>query len=229
MTISDWLTLAKRIHAILEETPAVTAFVVTSGTNTLEETAYFLNLTVRSDKPVVLVGSMRPSTALSADGPLNLLNAVRTAIAPEAKGIVFAGTGNGGLSVFEETALKEVAAMPAASRPALVRSSRVGNGRVSAPQSRSEERSGHRLRAAFLRKPGYADRHPRSRWGPTTVTSPFACLAGDGAGVGQGRVTGVHRSTVLLVRTYASTRFRPPCLARYSAASARETQAAPVS
>jgi L-asparaginase len=225
ISIENWLTLAKRIHAILKETPAVSGFVITSGTNTLEETAYFLNLTIRSDKPVVLVGSMRPSTAMSADGPLNLLNAVRTAIAPDArgkgalivlndeinaardttktntlrvetfkapelgllgyidedkvsfyrattkrhtansefdvtalstlpkvsilysyiepdasliqsaiksgaKGIVFAGTGNGALSVFEETVLKEVTAMPAATRPALVRSSRVGNGRV---------------------------------------------------------------------------------------------------
>lgn len=225
ITIENWLTLAKRINAIIKETPSVAGFVITSGTNTLEETAYFMNLTVRSDKPVVLVGAMRPATAISADGPLNLLNGVRTAISPEAKGkgtlivlndeinaardttktntlrvetfkspelgilgyidedkvsfyrattkrhtlnsefdvtnltslpkvtilysyidpdpsmiqsaiksgakgIVFAGTGNGALSVMEETALKEVAAMPAASRPALVRSSRVGNGRV---------------------------------------------------------------------------------------------------
>lgn len=225
ITIEHWLSIAKRINQIIADEPAVAGFVVTSGTNTLEETAYFLNLTIRSDKPVVLVGSMRPSTAMSADGPLNLLNAVRTAISPDAKGkgglivlndeinaardttktntlrvetfkaaelgllgyidedkvsfyrsttkrhtlnsefdvtalsalpkvailysyvepdpaliravieggakgIVFAGTGNGALSVFEETALKEVAAMAAASRPALVRSSRVGNGRV---------------------------------------------------------------------------------------------------
>jgi len=225
ITIDNWLTLAKRISAILKETPLVSGFVITSGTNTLEETAYFLNLTVKSDKPVVLVGSMRPSTAISADGPLNLLNAVRTAISPDAKGkgalivlndeinaardttktntlrvetfrapelgllgyidedkvsfyrsttkrhtantefdvaslttlpkvsilysyidpdasliqaaikagakgIVFAGTGNGALSVSEETVLKEIAGMPAASKPALVRSSRVGNGRV---------------------------------------------------------------------------------------------------
>ena len=63
-------------------TPAVAGFVITHGTNTLEETAYFLNLTVKSDKPVVLVGSQRPATAISADGPLNLLNAVRTACPP---------------------------------------------------------------------------------------------------------------------------------------------------
>ena len=225
ITIENWLMLSKRINTIIKQTPAVSGFVITSGTNTLEETAYFLNLTVRSDKPVILVGAMRPATAISADGPLNLLNAVRTAISPDAKGkgalivlndeinaardttktntlrvetfrapelgilgyidedkvsfyrattkrhtlnsefdvmnlttlpkvtilysyidpdpsmiqsairsgakgIVFAGTGNGALSVMEETTLKEVSAMPAASRPALVRSSRVGNGRV---------------------------------------------------------------------------------------------------
>jgi L-asparaginase len=225
LTIENWLMLAKRIQAIITETPAVSGFVITSGTNTLEETAYFLNLTVRSDKPVVLVGAMRPATAISADGPLNLLNAVRTAIAPEsrgkgglivlndeinaardttktntlrvetfrapelgilgyidedkisyyrattkrhtassefdvtnltslpkvtilysyieadatliqaaiksgARGVVFAGTGNGTLTAPEAAVVKEVNAMPAAARPVLVRSSRVGNGRV---------------------------------------------------------------------------------------------------
>jgi L-asparaginase len=225
LTIENWLTLSKRIAAIITETPAVSGFVVTSGTNTLEETSYFLNLTVRSDKPVVLVGAMRPATAISADGPLNLLNAVRTAIAPEsrgkgglivlndeinaardttktntlrvetfrapelgilgyidedkvsyyrattrrhtansefdvtsltalpkvtilysyieadatliqaaikggAKGVVFAGTGNGTLTAAEADVVKQINTMPAATRPALVRSSRVGNGRV---------------------------------------------------------------------------------------------------
>lgn len=86
ISIENWLTLSKRIQEIIAETPAVAGFVITSGTNTLEETAYFLNLTVRSDKPVVVVGSMRPATAISADGPLNLLNAIRTAISPDARG-----------------------------------------------------------------------------------------------------------------------------------------------
>lgn len=225
ITIEHWLTLAKRTQKILADDPNVAGFVITHGTNTLEETAYFLNLTVRSDKPVVLVGSMRPATAMSADGPLNLLNAVRTAISPDARGkgtlivlndeinaardttktntlrvetfrspelgllgyidedkvsfyrsttkrhtlnsefdvtsvtslpkvailysyvepdtsviravvssgargIVFAGTGNGTLATPEKASLKEITKMPAATRPALVRSSRVGNGRV---------------------------------------------------------------------------------------------------
>ncbi len=86
ITIADWLTLAKRINTIIKDTPTVAGVVITSGTNTLEETAYFLNLTVRSDVPVVVVGAMRPATAISADGPLNLLNAVRTAISPDARG-----------------------------------------------------------------------------------------------------------------------------------------------
>ena len=86
LTLDHWLMLARRIQHIIADDPGVAGFVITHGTNTLEETAYFLNLTVRSDKPVVLVGAMRPATAISADGPLNLLNAVKTAISPDAKG-----------------------------------------------------------------------------------------------------------------------------------------------
>ena len=85
ITTDNWLAIANRISAIFAD-PAVAGVVVTHGTSTLEETAFFLNLTVRDDRPIVLVGSMRPSTAVSADGPLNLLNAIRTAIAVEAKG-----------------------------------------------------------------------------------------------------------------------------------------------
>ena len=86
LTLANWLTLANRINAIYRDDSSVAGVVITHGTNTLEETAYFLNLTVKFDRPVVLVGSMRPATAISADGPLNLLNAVRTAIAPESRG-----------------------------------------------------------------------------------------------------------------------------------------------
>lgn len=80
-----WLKLAKRINELLNN-EGYDGVVVTHGTDTMEETAYFLNLTVHSDKPVVLVGSMRPSTAISADGPANLYGAVATAASPEAKG-----------------------------------------------------------------------------------------------------------------------------------------------
>lgn len=86
MTPAVWRTLANRINAIFDEDSKVSGIVITHGTSTLEETAYFLHLTVRHDRPVVLVGAQRPATAISADGPLNLVNAVRTAAAPEARG-----------------------------------------------------------------------------------------------------------------------------------------------
>ncbi len=85
MSFDIMLKLAKRINELLP-TREVDGIVITHGTDTLEETAYFLNLVVKSDEPVVLVGSMRPSTAVSADGPLNLYNAVGVAADPKAKG-----------------------------------------------------------------------------------------------------------------------------------------------
>jgi len=80
-----WLKLAKRINEVLKSGD-YDGVVVTHGTDTMEETAFFLNLVVKSDKPVVLVGSMRPATAVSADGPSNLYNAVATAANPDTKG-----------------------------------------------------------------------------------------------------------------------------------------------
>lgn len=85
MSVAIWLTLARRINALAKRDD-VNGFVITHGTDTLEETAYFLNLTIKSTKPVVLVGAMRPASGISADGPLNLLNAVAVAASPEACG-----------------------------------------------------------------------------------------------------------------------------------------------
>jgi L-asparaginase len=85
MSFEIMLKLAKRINELLP-TSELDGIVVTHGTDTMEETAFFLNLVVKSDKPVVMVGSMRPSTAVSADGPLNLYNAVGVAIDPKARG-----------------------------------------------------------------------------------------------------------------------------------------------
>lgn len=79
------LKLAKEINEWLAQPDAAGA-VVTHGTDTMEETAYFLNLVIHSDKPVVVVGSMRPFTAISRDGPFNLYNAIRVAADPEAGG-----------------------------------------------------------------------------------------------------------------------------------------------
>ena len=225
ITLANWLTLANRVNAAFGTDPKLAGVVITHGTNTLEETAYFLNLTVQDARPVVLVGAQRPATAISSDGPLNLLNAIRTAASPDArgkgvlvvmneeisaardvtktntyrvetfkapelgflgyvdadqvsfyraptkrhtrdtefdvsrigalpavdivysyvepspamlsaliaarvKGIVFAGTGAGGISPAERAALKPILSMPVGTRPILVRSSRTGNGRV---------------------------------------------------------------------------------------------------
>src|SRR5512133_3877788 len=80
-----WLKLAARVNEVLAG-PDTDGVIITHGTDTMEETAYFLSLVVKSDKPVVLVGSMRPATAISADGPINLYNGVALAGSPAAKG-----------------------------------------------------------------------------------------------------------------------------------------------
>jgi L-asparaginase len=85
MDFDTMLKVAKRINE-LARSGGVDGFVITHGTDTMEETAFFLNLTVKTDKPVVMVGSMRPSTAVSADGPLNLYNAMGVAADPKARG-----------------------------------------------------------------------------------------------------------------------------------------------
>ena len=81
----DWLDLVRTIHKIFDENKT-DGIVITHGTNTIEETAYFLNLVLKTDKPVVVVGSMRPSSAISADGYLNLVNAVKVAAHRSSKG-----------------------------------------------------------------------------------------------------------------------------------------------
>lgn len=95
MTVEIWQKLDKRINEIFGQHLA-DGIVITHGTDTQEETAYFLNLTVRYDNPVVLTGSMRPSTAISADGPKNLYDAVTVAANPRSQG-------RGVLVVFNES------------------------------------------------------------------------------------------------------------------------------
>ncbi len=82
---AEWLELHRLIHDTANADPAIAGIVVTHGTSTLEETAYFLNLTVKLDIPVVLVGAQRPASALSTDAGLNLVNAIRVAGAPESR------------------------------------------------------------------------------------------------------------------------------------------------
>ncbi len=102
ITDKEWLRIAKRINELAED-PEVCGFVITHGTDTMDETAFFLNLTVKTEKPVVITGAMRPATAISADGPMNLYQAVLTAACPEAAGrgvmVVFADRIYGGRDV----------------------------------------------------------------------------------------------------------------------------------
>src|SRR5881628_3290181 len=85
ITNDHWLKLAKRVNELLAKDD-VDGVVITHGTDTIEETAYFLNLVVKSRKPVVIVGAMRPSTAISADGPVNLYDATILAASEAAVG-----------------------------------------------------------------------------------------------------------------------------------------------
>jgi len=86
LTLDQWLGLAKRINELLAGDAGLAGVVVTSGTDTLEETAYFLDLTVRSAKPVVVVGSMRNPSTLGYEGAANLLEGFRVAASPDARG-----------------------------------------------------------------------------------------------------------------------------------------------
>jgi len=84
---SDWLELAATIHRLAAESPLIAGFIVPHGTATLEETAYFLHLVLKTDKTVVLVGAQRPASALGSDAGMNLFGAVRVAIEPAARGL----------------------------------------------------------------------------------------------------------------------------------------------
>lgn len=84
--LENWLTLARRVNEILAKEPEVKGVVITHGSNTVEETGYFLSLTVKSEKPVVLTAAQRQFRTLSSDSPKNFLQAVRVAAADEARG-----------------------------------------------------------------------------------------------------------------------------------------------
>ncbi|MGY9057326.1 MAG: asparaginase domain-containing protein, partial [Alphaproteobacteria bacterium] len=83
----DWLALTGMIHAAVAADPSLDGIVVTHGTATTEETAYFLNLSLKVSQAVVVVGAQRPASAESTDASLNLYNAVRTAACPESRGM----------------------------------------------------------------------------------------------------------------------------------------------
>ncbi len=86
MTLDQWVQLARRVNEVFDQDPGLTGAVITSGTDSLEELAYFLHLTVKANRPVVLVGAMRNAGALGYEGPANLLDAFRVASSPDSRG-----------------------------------------------------------------------------------------------------------------------------------------------
>lgn len=110
LTLDQWLSLAKKINTLFAEDVDLAGVVVTSGTDTLEETAYFLHLTIRSEKPVVLVGSMRNPSTLGYEGAANLLQAFRVAGDPASRGkgvlVVLNGEINSAREVTKTDALR---------------------------------------------------------------------------------------------------------------------------
>ena len=86
VTPAHWLELARRVNDIFAQDPQAAGIAVTHGTATLEETAYFLNLTVKDHRPVVITGAMRPPTGLGTDSDVNLLDCLRVAAAPQSAG-----------------------------------------------------------------------------------------------------------------------------------------------
>ena len=87
LTLQQWVELARRVNTVFRDDAELAGVVVTSGTDTLEEMAYFLNLTVRTDKPVVVVGAMRNPSTLGYEGPANLLEGIRVAADPASRGL----------------------------------------------------------------------------------------------------------------------------------------------
>ena len=102
ITADHWLSLARAIDELAGD-PSIDGFVVTHGTDTLDETAYFLNLVVKTEKPVIVTGAMRPATATSPDGPMNLLQSIALAGNSQARGrgvmVVFSDSIFGGRDV----------------------------------------------------------------------------------------------------------------------------------
>ena len=83
---TEWPSIARRCNELFQQDPGLSGIAITHGSAVMEETAYFLNLTVRSERPVVVTAAQRPSTGISTDGDVNLLDAIRVAASPHSRG-----------------------------------------------------------------------------------------------------------------------------------------------
>jgi len=192
LTSANWLALARRINELAARDD-VDGIVVTHGTDALEESAYFLTLTARTAKPVVMTGSMRPASALSADGPMNLFNAVALAASPAAAGMGVLVTLNDAIHAGRDVMKMRTAGLDAFDSPEFGRLGRMQGG--AAQFHRSPLR---RHTSASMFDASAIDTLPRvdivyGHAGATRVPIDAVVAAGArgivNAGVGQGDVT----------------------------------------
>lgn len=203
MTTAHWLRLGRRIRALFEGRPDLAGIVVTHGTDTMEETAFFLHLAVSDPRPVVVTGAMRPPATAGADGPANLLDAVRAAASPDSRG-------RGALVVMNDEIHRAPAVQKAhTSRADAFRSpgeGPVGSASLGAVRYRLPARSGP-LHGRFDAALGW-DRLPRVRIGYSYAGADawsLRSLADDGAvglvvaSMGRGNLSAAQEEAVRVV------------------------------
>ena len=207
MTEAIWLRLAAQIEEAFASGAA--GVVITHGTDTLEETAYFLHLTMKTDKPIVLTGAMRPATALSADGPLNLLDAVRLAASPEAHGQGVLAVLNGEIHSARDIQKVHTTAVQAFASPDVGTLGRMEQG---APRFRRRVLTRHTARSEFRFENAAALPYVPILYGHAGADSRLAVAAVEGgaagivyAGTGDGSIHEAVRKPLLSAAEKASS------------------------
>ncbi|WP_321953085.1 asparaginase [Paraburkholderia bannensis] len=165
MSFALWSTLVQRINELLSSDD-IDGVVITHGTDTLEETAYVLHLAVKSAKPVILTAAMRPASALSADGPLNLLNAVTLAASGQAGGQGVLVAFNNRIHCARDVAKISTYAVDAFQSPEIGALGWVQDGRV--------EFQRRALRPHTVDTPFHADKLTETQWPHVEIVTSYA-------------------------------------------------------